>query len=426
MSRKGVEYLIAKRCSGGAQNQGFMEHVAAIAVALSIIVMIVTLAVVMGFKRDIEGRLTALSGDMVVTPVGAIAASATQPITRSAKLDSLISTSAARSGVGVKRIAPFVVSNAILRGDDMAEGVMVKGIDESYDIEMLEGSITAGEMPHLGGAQSTRSAMVSRALASEMQLTIGDKLELLLPSSTTHQVKRELYRLGAIFSAGIGDAERQLILADMRTVQRAKRWGSDQISGYEVWFTGARPLDAAGEVATLLNHSIIYTPDQAGELEGVVAYDVKRLFSSLFDWLAAHDVNGLVIITIMVIVAAFNIITALLVMVLERTQMIGILKALGMNNSSVRRVFLYRAMRVTVKGLLWGNAIGVVLVLVQDKFGLIKLDEQGYLLSVLPVELHWIWLALLNIGVVVMILLMATLPTRFATTIEPTKAIKYQ
>ncbi|MFI3328837.1 MAG: FtsX-like permease family protein, partial [Rikenellaceae bacterium] len=280
------------------------------------------------------------------------------------------------------------------------------------------------------------SALISQKMASEMNLSVGSRLEILIPSSSensSNAMRRDLYRVGGIFSAGLGEGERQIVLTDLRNVQRINGWSSDQISGYETWLSH----DAAGRRSALsdapylsyaVNSALIYGDSfsDSKELESVAAFSVQGIYPSIFDWLVAHNVNAVVIITIMLIVAAFNIITALLIMVLERTQMIGLLKSLGMTNSAIRRIFLWRALGITARGMAWGNGVGLALCLLQHWFEVLKLDESGYMLSVVPIEIGFDWLLALNFGAVATILLMVTLPTKFATTIEPSKAIKYQ
>ncbi len=437
-----VEYFIAKRT--GSQSRSSMERVSAIAVALSVAVMILTLAVIFGFKREIEQKLTTLTGDMLITSHYGASPSLVEPILRSDALQNLLFEVAEGDGIFPYRVAPYALRSATLRATNSVDGVVLKGVDSLYNLEPLRNAIVDGEM--LDFSRSSRNALISQSMATQMELNVGSRLEILTMSNSGESgdksssvMRRDLYRVGGIFSAGLGQSERHVVITDIRNVQRLNGWRADQISGYETWLSydknGARSaLQDAPYLSYRVNSALIYYDDSDNnnnnnsnaEFNNVAAFSIQSLYPSIFDWLIAHNVNAVVIITIMLIVAAFNIITALLIMVLERTQMIGVLKSLGMTNRSVRKIFLWRALGITLRGLIWGNGIGLSLCFLQRYFKVIKLDESGYMLDAVPIELSLGWLLLLNIGVVTTIIFMVTLPTRFATTIEPSKAIKYQ
>ncbi len=409
-----------------------MERIATIAVALSVSVMILTLAVIFGFKGEIYSKLTTLSGEMVITSQYGPSTSFVEPIKRSDDALRLISDIGHSEGIYPYRVAPYALRSATLRATNGVDGVLLKGVDSLYNWGAIGASLIDGEMLDLNSesarTRASRNALISKSLASQMELKVGSRVELLLPSDGG-TMRRDLYRVGGIFSAGLGEGERQIILTDLRNVQRINGWDSEQISGYEAWLSYDRSgrfsaLNDAPYLSYQLNSAIIY--DDSPELGNIAAFSIQGIYPSIFDWLITHNVNAVVIITIMLIVAAFNIITALLIMVLERTQMIGLLKSLGMTNRSIRKLFLWRAFGITLRGLVWGNCVGVALCFAQLWFGILKLDESGYMVDVVPIDLSVGWLVLLNLGTIFTILLMVTLPTRFATTIEPSKAIKYQ
>ncbi len=428
---KGIEYFISRRTSKSERGGGggVMMPIATLAVALSIGVMVITLAVISGFKQEIQNRLTALSGQMLVTSVGGGSATNLRTIYRDELLVELTNEGAERQGVEVEKIAPYATRGAILRTATAVEGVLLKGIDGGYDMSIFEEGLVEGDLPSFGGEVKSRNAIISKRLADEQQLKIGDRLELLTTDSevsnsggvTDKRMRRDLYKVGAIYTAGLGDMEKYLIMVDIRNVQRLNGWQSSQITGYEVWLSD---VECAMAVANELNRLLVMTPSDAAN--GVAAYSTQELFPALFDWLKSHDINGVVILSIMLVVAIFNIITALLILVLERTQTIGVLKVLGMKNSSIRRVFLYRAFSIATKGMLWGNGVAIALCVAQRHFGFLKLDESGYMLSQVPVELSVEWLIYLNLGVVAAILLLVVLPTRIVSSIEPSKTIKFE
>ncbi len=421
---KRVEYFIAQRTDQRHESSGeggVMMRVATIAIALSVAVMILTLSVVIGFKSEVHSRLTAHSGDVIIstaTPPTSVSMSSIERCDE--QIRSLIEEAAERQVAEVRRVTPFVLRSAVLSGRDGVEGVVLKGVDSLFDRGLLESGLVEGEVPDFGVGQSSRGAMISRELAAEYALGVGSKLELVV-SDEQGNMRRDLYRVAGIFSTGTGEIEKRLIITDMRNVQRINGWGEESISGYEVSIT---PRSRTLAVAEQINYDLIYTPREG--LDGYVAHSVERLFSAIFDWLVALDINALIVVVIMMIVALFNIVTALLIMVLERVQMIGVLKTLGMANDAIRRIFLHRAFAITLRGLVWGNGVALLLAFVQRRFEVIRLDESGYILDAVPIDLGAWWIVALNVGVVVTVLLVVVLPTRMVSSIEISKAVKFQ
>ncbi|MFI3248327.1 MAG: FtsX-like permease family protein [Rikenellaceae bacterium] len=419
---KEIEYFIAQRTSRGQSRGGggVMLPVATLSVALSIAVMVITIAIILGFKTEVHTKLTSLSGQIVMSTMGGSSPTNTRSIERTDDAELIASSAASQLGTELMRISPIATRGAIIRTSTAVEGVMLKGVDGSYDTSIFESGLVDGELTNFAAEDKNRNVMIAKGLASSVGVQVGDKIELLV-TDDDGEMRRDLYRVGGIYSSGLGEAEKMLIITDIRNVQRLNGWSEGQISNYELWLSD---LSLAPKVADQINTDIIYSDSEA--LGAVVAYDVQRLYPSIFDWLAAHDINAVVIIVIMMMVALFNIITAMLILVLERTQLIGILKALGMNDISIRKIFLYRALGITTRGLLYGNGIAILFCLVQHHFKLLKLDEVGYILSAVPIDLSAWWLLLLNCGVILLILLLVVIPTKMVGRIEPSKAIKFQ
>ncbi len=419
---KEIEYFIAQRTSRGQSRGGggVMLPVATLSVALSIAVMIITIAIILGFKTEVHTKLTSLSGQIVMSTMGGSSPTNTRSIERTDDAELIASAATSQMGTELVRISPIATRGAIIRTSTAVEGVMLKGVDGSYDTSIFESGLVDGEVTNFAAEDKSRNVMIAKGLASSVGVQVGDKIELLV-TDENGEMRRDLYRVGGIYSSGLGEAEKMLIITDIRNVQRLNGWDEGQISNYELWLSD---LSLAPNVADQINTDIIYSDSEA--LGAVVAYDVQRLYPSIFDWLAAHDVNAVVIIVIMMMVALFNIITAMLILVLERTQLIGVLKALGMNDISIRKIFLYRALGITTRGLLYGNGVAILFCFVQHHFKILKLDEVGYILSAVPIDLSAWWLLLLNCGVILLILLLVVIPTKMVGRIEPSKAIKFQ
>ena len=251
-------------------------------------------------------------------------------------------------------------------------------------------------------------------------LGVGDRVEMLFVEAGDTP-RRDRFKVAGIYSSGMDEMDNTVILTDLRNVQRLSDWAPDEISGYEV-FTD--DLAGADDFARRLGHTLLYDEDDA--TANLAVTSVTELYASIFDWLRAHDVNAAVIIVIMLVVAFFNMTSALLILVLERTRMIGLLKAFGMRNGQLRQVFLWRASFITLRGLAWGNAVGLGLCFVQRYFHVVRLSSEGYLLSEVPISLGWGWWLALNAGAVAAIVALLVVPTYIVSTVKPDESIRYE
>ncbi len=412
-----LEYFIAQRSERESKSQepSIMMRVATLAVALGVVVMIITIAVIGGFKTQINTRLSGLSGHVVVTDVRGVEPSQSIHINDSEELRAIIDET------GAVRQSAYILRGAIARGGGVVDGVVVKGVDSLYNTPFFERFLIQGELPRFGTGDSRRELLISKGLADEMSLDVGGRMELLFTDEGAHDVTRLTFKVAGVFSAGIGDVEKRMVIADIETLRKINGWEEEQISGREIWVDD---IDKSDNIVKDLNIKIIFDADN--ELDQMAAFSLGELYPSLFDWLATHNVNGVVVVVIMLIVAIFNMVTALLILVLERTRMVGILKSLGMNNGSLRKIFLYRALSVIIRGLVWGNLVALALCLAQSHWGILKLEASGYMLSVVPIELSVGWVVGLNVGVVAVILLVMIIPTRIVATIKPDEIVKYK
>lgn len=394
---------------------GVMERIAVVSVALSIAVMILAVAVVLGFKREVSRRLTGFAAHVTVTDIRGIDALDSRPVRRTAHLEELI-----RSGEGFVSMAPYALKGGIVRTDETVEGVMLKGVDSTYGGSAFAEWLVAGAWPRIGDSVRTKDILLSRTLADRLLLGVGDRVEMLFVEPG-ELPRRDRFKVSGIYSSGMDEMDNAVILTDMRNVQRLSDWAPDEISGYEVF---TRDLDEAPRYARELGRRLLY--DEADGTENLAVTSVMERYPGIFDWLRAHDVNAAVVIGIMFVVAFFNMASALLILVLERTRTIGLLKALGMRNGPLRRIFLYRALFITLRGLAWGNAAGGGMCLLQRGFHLVKLNAEGYLLSEVPVALDWGWWLLLNAGFVAVIVLLLLLPAHIVSTVRPDESIRYE
>ena len=396
-----LAFFIARRTAQHTPDNkpGVMERIAVISVALSVAVMILAMAVIMGFKHEVARKVTAFAAHAVVTDVRGVGTLDSEPVHRSARTEGLI-----RSTRGFASMAPYAVKGGIVRTADAVGEVMLKGVDTAYDWSAFRGWLVDGDLPRVGDSIRTKDILLSRSLAGRLMLGVGDR-----------------FKVAGIYSSGMDEMDNTVILTDLRNVQRLSDWAPDEISGYEV-FTD--DLAGADDFARRLGHTLLYDEDDA--TANLAVTSVTELYASIFDWLKAHDVNAAVIIVIMLVVAFFNMTSALLILVLERTRMIGLLKAFGMRNGQLRQVFLWRASFITLRGLAWGNAVGLGLCFVQRYFHVVRLSSEGYLLSEVPISLGWGWWLALNAGAVAAIVALLVVPTYIVSTVKPDESIRYE
>ena len=411
-----LSFFIARRMARPSPENrpGVMERIAVVSVALGVAVMILALAVILGFKREVAAKMTGFAGHVAVTDVRGVGTLDAEPVVRSAHVEELI-----RTTEGFRAMAPYALRGGIVRTADAVEGIVLKGVDGSFDWRFFREWLTEGELPRVGDSVRTKDALLSRTLADRLRLGVGDRVEMLFVEPG-ELPRRDRFKVSGLYSTGMEELERTA-LTDLRNVQRLAEWTPEKVSGYEILLDDLAGADA---FAARLSDALLY--DESDDTRNLVVTSVMERYPNIFDWLRAHDVNGAVIVVIMLVVAFFNMASALMILVLERTRMIGLLKAFGMPDGQLRRIFLWRAAFITLRGLAWGNAAGVGLCLLQRATHLVKLDAEGYLLSEVPVALGWGWWLLLNAGFVAAIVALLVVPACVVSTVKPEETIRYE
>ena len=394
---------------------GVMERIAVGSVALGVAVMILSLAFVLGFKREVARKMEGFAAHVAVTDIRGVDALDSQPVHRNARLEELI-----RTTDGFVDMAPYAVKGGIVRTEEAVGEVILKGVEADYDWSLFEEWLVGGTLPRIGDSIRTKDILLSRFLADRLQLGVGERVEMLFVDGG-ERPRRDRFKIAGIYESGMEEMDRTMVITDIRNVQRLSGWREDEISGYEI---RTRSLDEAEAFARTLGRTLLY--DEGDGTENLAVESVTERYANIFDWLKAHDVNAAVILVIMLVVAFFNMTSALLILVLERTRMIGLLKALGMRNGPLRGIFLWRALFVTLRGLCWGNLIGVGLCVLQLTTHWVKLDSEGYLLSEVPISLGWGWWLALNAGFIAAIIALLVLPTAIVSRIKPEETIRYE
>lgn len=415
MAKMNTELFIARRIAsaGGGESKGVMVRIAIATTAVSMAVMIIAMAVIMGFRSQISAKIAGFGGHVRITALDYGLAAETAPI----RLDPALEADL-RGLSGLRSIAPYALKGGLIRTDEATQGIMLKGVDSAYDWSFFAANLVEGGLPRIGDSVRHKDIIVSKSIARTMRLGVDDRVEMLFVHGD-RPPRRDRFRISGIYSSGLDEMDRVMVVTELANVQRLNGWDADQVTGYEIAIGDMGRLDEFAHKA--------YVRTLAHESESpLMVRTATGDNPQLFDWLKTHDVNAVVIITIMLVVALISLISALLIILLERTSMIGILKALGMKNGSVRKIFLMRSAYILISGLLIGSAAGIGLALVQKHFTLLKLDESGYFLSAVPIELGWGWIAALNLGSLAVILALLVIPTNIVSRITPEKTIRYQ
>ena len=411
-----LEYLIARRTasSDSESRTSVMSRIATVTVALAMAAMILTLAVVQGFRRQIYADLSGFGADVRIVDVATLSGTDKLiPLSRD-MLQSVAATD------GVAWVAPYVVAEGMAKCGDNVVGLQLKGVGPTYNTEWWQSRLVEGSLPDFGAEQRGRQMLLSLATASLLGIGVGDKVEMLFVED--NRPRRDAFRVVGLYHTGFEEMDRVVALCDERDVRREVAIADDSVSGYDVAIADGYQI---GGVAAALDEEIFL---QAGQDEGFVstlAATLRMRHPVIFDWMQAHTVIARAVIIIMMVVLLFNMAAAMLIMVFDRIGMIGALKALGLRTAAIRRIFLYRAALIFVRGAVWGNLVGGVLALVQWQWQIIRLDPTGYMLSVLPIDIGWWWLWL-NVGAFAVAIVVMLLPSVVVAGIRPERTLRYK
>ncbi|MDD4992352.1 MAG: ABC transporter permease [Paludibacter sp.] len=411
-----LEYFIAKRIhfQQGKKNVSRPAvRIATIGIALGLAVMLISVAVVVGFKQEIRNKTIGFGGHIQITNLDNNNTYEMNPI----KADNaLIHKIAAVDGV--KHVQRFATKPGIIKTDTEFQGIVVKGIDKDFDWKFFKSNLVEGNVLDLSGETPSNQVVLSKYLANLLDLKLGDSF---FTYFIQDQIRARKFKITGIYSTNFVEFDKLIILADMRQVQNLNDWSNDSISGLEVLITDFNRLDEVGDAVYAVTGNKFNDKGNAYSTQ-----TIKQTNPQIFSWLELLDMNVWVILFLMLSVAGFNMISGLLILILERTNMIGILKSLGSSNWSVRKVFLYHSFFLIGKGMLWGNIIGLSLCAVQYFTGIIPLDPQSYYTATVPIAFNWLNIILLNIGTLAASILMMVGPSYLITRITPAKIIRYE
>ena len=415
---KRLEYILAQRTAraDGGSRGVVMMRIATLTVALALAVMIITLAVFTGFRRQISFDFRGFASDVVLFDVAALGRSEGAPIAGDESVKRWIAEQKE-----VESVSEYAAVGCMIKSGDKVVGLQIKGIGTDCDTGWWASHIKQGALPDLEAESRSKQLLISQSTARSLEVEVGDKLELLYLDSGTSP-RRDSFRVAGIYSTGMEEMDRSMALADIRDVRRLAGWGDEMIKGYDIML---RRADDAERVARRIDDEIAQLPDD-NPLMNTLATTIEERYPVVFDWLKAHTIIAQTILIIMMVVLLFNMAAAMLIMVFDRIGMIGVLKAQGMRNKAIARIFLYRAALLFARGAAWGNAVGLALIAVQAVWHPVKLDPEGYMLSELPVSIGLGWWALLNIATLAITVAVMVLPSMMVARIKCEESLKYK
>ena len=414
--RLNTELYIARRLYSESSDEKKISRpiisIAIVGIALGLAVMIVSVAIVTGFKSEIRNKIIGFGSHIQIINYDANISFETQPISQKQDfypaLDSI---------EGIQHIQAFAIKAGILKTRDNIQGAVLKGVGPDFDWSFFRENITRGSAFQVSDTATTDQIVLSQYIANLLELDTADYVGMYFVEDPPRMRR---FQVAGIYNTGLQELDKQFIIGDIKHVQRLNNWDSNQISGFEVLVEEFEKIPA---MASMIRNNYTYKVLPDGSKLKVISITDK--YPQIFDWLEVTDINVWVILILMIAVAGFNMISGLLILILERTNMIGLFKAMGSKNWNIRKIFLYLSSFLIGKGMLWGNIIGIALCLIQMQFGLINLDPTNYMLTDVPINLKILHIILLNAGSLIVTILMLVVPSYVVAKISPIKTIRF-
>jgi len=413
-----TEFFIAKRIiSEKKEKKGISQPIVTIAVigiSLGLAVMILAIAIASGFKTEISNKLIGFGSHIQIINYDTNISYETVPIKKDQPFFEDV-----KNLKGVKQIQQFGIKAGIIKTKSQdIHGVVLKGVGTDFDWSFFEQSIVAGKTFRVDDTSRTNKIIISEHIANLLKLKPGDKIAAYFIQDPP---RMRVFSISGIYNTSLAEFDEKFIIVDLGHIQRLNNWNKNQISGYEVIIDDFSQID---KVARDVRDIVGFNFDPSGAKLKV--QNIKEKYPQMFDWLNLTDMNVWIILILMTAVAGFNMVSSLLILILERTNMIGILKAIGTQNWSIRKIFLYQSGFLISKGLLWGNLIGIAVCFIQMKFQLFSLDPSSYYLEAVPINLKLWHILALNLGTLFVTVLMLVVPSYIISKLSPEKTIRFE
>jgi lipoprotein-releasing system permease protein len=411
-----LPYFIAQRLiKGRREGTSFsrpINVIAIVGIAMGLAVMILAVAILTGFKKQIREKVVGFGSHIQIMNFDSNISFETTPISDTQKFIPKI-----REIPGIEHIQVFATKAGIIRTDEDIQGVVLKGIGSDFDWSYFRSNMVDGSVFTVTDTERSDKVIISKKIADMLRLKTGDSFSMLFIQDPPRMRK---FTISGIYETSLEEFDKMYVYCDIGHIKKLNGWNDDKVSGFEVFI---KDFDKLDEMTSEVRDAVGYKITEQDTKFKVT--NIRIRYPQIFDWLNFQDINVIIIIFLMLVVAGFNMISGLLILILEKTNMIGVLKSLGAEDITIRRMFLYQAAYLIGKGLLWGNLIGIGLAYLQLKTGLITLDPSSYYIKTVPVNLEFAHILLLNAGTMAAIILMLLVPSQLISRISPVKAIGY-
>lgn len=385
--------------------------IATLSVTVSIIIMIASISIATGFQKEIGAKATGFSGDVLFTVPGEPMTNDKYPLPLDISYLNMV-----ENLKEVRQVSGVSYKPGILKTNNDLEGVFFKGVDSLYDLSFYSDHLTEGVLPDFSGRRASNDILISKRLADVLGYSTDDEIFAYFVGETP---KVRKFRISGLYNIQLQEIDKTMTIVDRRHISQLNGWSPDEVSTIEVYLKGGADQVVMGRKIEdiMIEHSTMEDPS-------VIISPVKEHYSTLFDWLNMLDINVIVLLTLMIVVAGFNMISSLLIILIENISVIGVLKTLGMTNRAVSKVFLYKGASVVLRGVLFGNLIALTLLTLQDLFKIVKLNPVNYFISYAPVNLSIPTLLIINIISFLTLMIILLIPTVFISKVSPDRTIK--
>jgi len=399
--------MIGGRTSGEtSQSSSAIVKIAVAGIAIGMAVMLLSVGIVNGFQNEIQQKVIGFGSHLQISMYNTQNAVSEKPVERAQPfLDDI------RAEPTVKNVNVYAFKSGIIVANSEIKGIIAKGVDQDYDWDFFSKNLVDGSVFSIPDSNKSDSVVLSKYVMDKLKLELGEKITVIFIQDEKERKRR--FVVGGVYESGMDQFDANMMLCDIRHVQKLNNWALNQVAGFEVTLN---EFDDLGMLDEIISNHISWE---------FTTLKITDQFMEIFGWLELQDLNVVIILSLMVLVSGINMITALLVFILERTNMIGLLKALGATNGSLSKIFLYNAAYLILLGTFWGNLIGLSLGLLQKHFQILKLDKASYYIDHVPVLFEWDVILYINLGSVVISMLMLILPSMIVSRIDPVKTIRF-
>lgn len=414
-----VNLYIARRIFSAKENRNNLSHrivnIALVGIILGLVVLILSVAIVTGYKTEVGRKVIGFGSHLQIVNLDSNQSYETSPISETQPFLPEL-----KAIPGIRHVQVFATKLGVIKTNDEIQGVVLKGIGPDFDWSFFQENKVSGEPFPVQDTIRSNKVWVSKQMADLLKLKLGDDLIMYFIHQSESIPKQRKFQLAGIYKTSLEEFDRMFVLVDINHIRRLNNWKSDEISGFEILVNDFKSISMNEKAVN--NLLLRHTKPDSPVLQVV---SIQEKYRHIFDWLSLLDMNVWIILILMVLVAGFNMVSSLLVIILERTQMIGILKAMGAHNWSIRKVFLYFSAMLIVRALIWGNLLGLGICLLQQYTHVFKLDPASYYLEYVPINLNIFYVLLLNVGTIAITMLMLLLPSYFIARVSPEKTIRF-